>query len=547
MATPFIDSVLTFLPDHDGINSQISNFCSEHHVLRQLLDTLLRFSLGQPCPYASTEATLLENWNVKQSDCMKSFDSFAERSTGKRARTDEDSDPSTTNKKRKVNSDPALDGTPRFTLHALSVTSPVRKKVDVTITDTSIRLTNPATKDLESAIPLSSLTRAFLVPNMGKNKNKPRWTVILISGDTWDRKQEKADKESGADGQVQVIFGVDAAPTAAKDLLTTTTYPDEPVKHEKGSDTYPHLKKFLSFLPPSIQLLEASDNPSKAPTPGAQFSSTAGYAYVDAYRAAKEGSLHFMNVGILWGENKPCEFFALQDIARDEDGTGAAGVKILTATGRTFSLFVRRRFATGDSGSGDDEGEFEGEETEFAMIDGKEKENVSQWIRTHRHLFGKRSIAPSTKKIHEGSSATAKDAEAAEEDLADDSDASDEDFVTDSESDGGSATSSDSEEEGAGSKRQSSRSAKSGNDDDDDDEADGEDEAVESEEDSQDEEDNQSNQSDRMSASNHPLLREGAMPRLSRAAVDAVVGMVEDDMGVISWKGTPDEEDELDE
>ena len=47
----------------------------------------------------------------------------------------------------------------------------------------------------------------------------------------------------------------------------------------------------------------------------------------------------------------------------------------------------------------------------------------------------------------------------------------------------------------------------------------------------------------------HPLLRPGAMPRMSRAAVDAVVGMVEQDLmgGARRGMQADDESEEEDE
>ena len=46
----------------------------------------------------------------------------------------------------------------------------------------------------------------------------------------------------------------------------------------------------------------------------------------------------------------------------------------------------------------------------------------------------------------------------------------------------------------------------------------------------EDEEDNDEGEEEDMDPAHHPLLRPGAMPRMSRAAIDAVVGMVEKDL-----------------
>ncbi|OBZ74864.1 Heat shock protein 16 [Grifola frondosa] len=75
------------------------------------------------------------------------------------------------------------DDPPLFTLHTLSATTPVRKKVDITVHSASIRLTNPNSHALEHpSIPFSSLRRAFLLPTRGKTK--PHWTVVLLPSDT---------------------------------------------------------------------------------------------------------------------------------------------------------------------------------------------------------------------------------------------------------------------------------------------------------------------------------------------------------------------------
>ena len=70
-------------------------------------------------------------------------------------------------------------------------------------------------------------------------------------------------------------------------------------------------------------------------------------------------------------------------------------------------------------------------------------------------------------------------------------------------------------------------------------------------------EDDEGNASDAMEEEeldpkHHPLLRPGAMPRMSRAAVEAVVGMVEQDMmgggrRRAASAGSEEDEDELDD
>jgi hypothetical protein len=107
-----------------------------------------------------------------------------------------------------------------------------------------------------------------------------------------------------------------------------------------------------------------------------------GIPGVEAYRAAKAGNLWFSEEGILWGESKPCEFWAVKDLIGKEDGVRIVG------SGRTCTVVLTRRSPSDGAGSGENEGEDFGEETEFGMVDGREREPINSWVRNHRHLFG---------------------------------------------------------------------------------------------------------------------------------------------------------------
>jgi len=120
-------------------------------------------------------------------------------------------------------------------------------------------------------------------------------------------------------------------------------------------------------------------------------------AGITAFRGVRETSLWFFDgdgananvagAGIL-ADARPAEFWALEDLAR-----GEAGVRVRTATGRTCSVVLMRRRSV-DDGTGEGDGEEggeeeeEGEETEFQMIDGKERERILEWVRRHRGAFG---------------------------------------------------------------------------------------------------------------------------------------------------------------
>jgi hypothetical protein len=217
-----------------------------------------------------------------------------------------------------------------------------------------------------------------------------------------------------------------------------------------------------------------------------------------------------MKEGILWGESKPCEFWAVEDLIGKTEG-----LRMLSATGRTCSVILTRK----DPEAEDDD---LGIETEFAMVDGKEQEGINQWVKHHRHLFGQKLVQHGNGFLdgQPGGSGNVPTIRAAQ--LGDESDASDESFDMDSdEDDGGSATSSDSSDGEGGDASDAGSGA----------------ESVEGEE-----TDDGEGEAEDLRPENHPLMRPGAMPRMSRAAVDAVIGMVNDDL---MGRGPSEGEDEL--
>lgn len=244
---------------------------------------------------------------------------------------------------------------------------------------------------------------------------------------------------------------------------------------------------------------------------------------VEAYRAAKSGSLWFTKEGILWGESKPCEFWPVRSLISKSEG-----VRIIGGSGRTCSVVLTRKTEAERTG-GDDEEDM-GEETEFGMVDAREQEGIGQWVKNHRHLFGKTEgeftdegvdvELKQPKKIQQFGPVTINQLAAADDDDEDDDFAVD----SDSESDGGSASSSSDDDEAGGS--DGSEEEEGGED------GQGSDEEGEEEE---------------LKPEHHPLLRPGAMPKMSRAAMDMVVGMVEDDMMGGGSGEEEDEEDELDD
>lgn len=469
--TRHFDTIYALLPASlkCAIDDMLSGAASES-AMRHTLDQLVRFSLSMDC--GDDDLDSREAWNTQRQKVQKALSSLSSGAENGKKREREntqetsDCDP----KAKKLKMDPESDGgtdVPIFSLHAVSASAPVRKKVHITIHQNTVRFANATSGAQEASIPLTALTRAFCISTPGKSK--PHWTVIILT-----------DVE-----QNQIIFGLDAVPPS----LTTTTHPASPNNHPKGTQAKPLLTQFFSHLPSRVILQEPSTS---------QFRSATGEPFLDAYLRAKDGHLLFFNDGILFGEKKPCMWIAMEEID---------SVRCLSATGRTFSLYVRY---VGESKEADQE-EDTGEEIEFSLIDGKNQDSVARWVHENRHRFG---VSPRPTTVLQNG--TEVDELAADEDTPEkkadgDSDGDDSDFESESESDGGSATSD------------------SSNDDDQEEEADAQGSGSDEDGEGEEEEEEEGQQLD---PSKHPLLREGAMPKMSMQAINAVVGMVEEDLRV---------------
>ena len=154
------------------------------------------------------------------------------------------------------------------------------------------------------------------------------------------------------------------------------------------------------------------------------------------------------------------------------------------------------------------EGEEEfGEETEFGMVDGREREPIRAWVGGHRHLFGsgkdkgkgKEVVGPKTTMVPAGPLTI--------QNLPDESDDEDAEFVVDCPSDlDGSERMSEEEEE------------------------DGEESGSEAEEGDSDRDVYELSEDEPpvLDPARHPLLRAGALPRMSKSVREMVTGIVEE-------------------
>ena len=230
--------------------------------------------------------------------------------------------------------------------------------------------------------------------------------------------------------------------------------------------------------------------------------------------------------GVLWGESKPCEFWPVEDLRGAADGLRIVG------SGRTCSVILTRRSAPENGEPAGDEEEELGEETEFGMVDAKEREGINEWVRSHRHLFGRAPGAPPEDVPKDVKMKVVNSGPMTIRTLMDGSDSEDEDFSASvSDLDGSErSTDGDSSDEDA--------SGKEGDGNDSEADAEGSEDDLKEEEEEEEEEE--------LDPAHHPLLRPGAVPKMSKAALEMAVGIVENDLLGSSAQGRdePDEEEE---
>jgi hypothetical protein len=562
---PYLDQLRAHLPPIHL--AEVERFAQGDHEGRTL-ELVLAFALGASCPQDVPGAPDRDEWRRTQTDFRKAINSEAlpvPTTSTKRPHDDTSNDVnggSIAVKKAKTDGPPE---NPVFTLHSISASAPIRKKVDVIITDSHIHL-SPPSKSTPSdttpfvTIPLTSIARAFLIPTRGKSK--PHWTVVLLTSDSppeTPKGKAKATSTTPPDPNREIVFGLDAD---APSPITYTPFISGKATAKtvaKGSSTLPALEELLGHLTipvvrPSAAIFRgpafSTSTKSRPSGPSASLSNATDgdqddtLAGVDAHRGAKSGSLWFLETGLLWTDARPAEFWSLQDIVPAPDG-----VRMLSATGRTCSVFLTRRAPKSSTPTpkhgaqvGEDEEmedvEEEGIETEFALIDGKEQDAIGSWVKRFGARFGKTeeelaTSGPSAKDKGKGK-AVAPEVPAGKVTIMsamwEDDDDDDENF----------ADSDDSSDEGGG-VAGSDDNAGSDSDEDGSGEEDGG-EAVDS-----DAEDAEGDSDEELDPTQHPLLRPGAMPkRVSKTVIDMVAGMVTDEL--LGAKDDDElEEDELDE
>ena len=482
----YVQALWTHLPA--SIQQDIASGEQSCPNLRSSIEGLIRLVLGQE-PQEDAEENIKAEWALSQERVMTALDQLGHGRSLKRGREEEESAPMDVDHATKK---PRTTSTPLFVLHNVSTTSPVRKKVDLIVYPDSIALVHPTSGVEEAYLPVSSLRRAFVLPTKGKTK--AHWTVVVLSGDVGEKTKPAAGTDSANQNQ-QLIFGLDAV--AAAVVMTSIFTPNEgkqSTSHPKGTPTLPLIRQFLGTFP--VKIYEPTPDVFKSALhqSGTNSAVEGGVPGVDAHKSAKSGTLWFMKEGILWGESKPCEFWALEDLR---------AVRVLGAAsgGRMCSLSLTRR-ATGENE--------QDEETQFTMVDGKEMDGMNEWVRTYQKSFG--PAVSTSKGVEQTQQETpppppVQSGPATIRTMLLDDEDDDEDFVGDSDVDG--------------SERSSDEDAESNEDSDDEDDA---------KEEGADEEEDDGEVEEIDDQGNHPLRQPGAVPKMSRAAMDIAVAMVTDDI-----------------
>ena len=580
----YLDAFLATIPD-DAIPHQIASTSrgadSDSSPYPKFLDAALRLVAGGPSR-PDDAPHLRDAWPEIQASIQRTLHALHHSSSPpppslptqppntKRKHPASSSSPATTNQKKKPkveqaggadegvddddgdDDDDDDDDIAHLTLHALSTTAPVRHKVDITLCARTLRLTHSTTGAGVGRCARPSLTRAFLLPTRARSSGALQWAALLLAG---DKPAPPAPKKKAARGLTTDTTRFELACTVT-DSSSASAVPRMTL-HAPTSASAP-ASPSQPTTPREALLALLTSTISGTPVTLTTAERGAPLAGIAAFRGVRETSLWFFDgagagAGIL-ADARPAEFWAVADLAR-----GEAGVRVRTATGRTCSV-VLTRLATPENdgkdgdGDGDEDEEMgegdgeEGEETEFQMIDGKEREGILEWVRKYRNAFG---ISKAQRGAREGDrAAAAADRKAMDGegmDAGGDSD-SDSDFEASSmSSDGGSPSSSPGSGSGSGSDDAGSdagsvaaASGESGGD-------------VESERGSQDEDDEDDDKEVvELDPKHHPLLRAGALPKMSRAAMDAAVGLVVGDLLEDAQvrehdDGDEEEEDELDD
>ena len=562
----YLDALLAAIPN-DSIPPEITGPSrGAHRPYPKFIDTALRLASGGPA--RPDDAPLIRDaWPEIQASVQRALHALHPSSVSSSSaqqptkRKHSPSLPTGTNNNKKPRHEDGGDDdgdednddevdVPQLTLHALSATAPVRHKIDITLHARTLRLAHGTTGAHVARCARTALTRVFILPTRARSSGALQWTALLLAG---DKPAPPSPRGAGSKKAKAATVRFELActvPDSSKPAAIPRMTVHASTSASTSSSASNTREAIIALLSPTI-----SETPINLTT----VERGAPLAGITAFRGVRETSLWFFDDGASAGilaDGRPAEFWAVADLAQ-----GEAGVRVRTATGRTCSVVLMRRAGLGEE-DGDDDDE-EGEETEFQMIDGKERERILEWVRKHRGAFGTAKVrqqqgAAAAKGKENGKQGAGTEPEGdgngdgIDARGAGDSD-SDSDFETESgESDGGSPSSGSGSGSGSGpgsdagsdagtsehedEPRSGSGSESGGGRDNDDD-----DEVME------------------LEPKHHPLLRAGGLPKMSRAAMDAAVELVVGDLVGQTHQDAPeparpaenegdeDEEDELDD
>ena len=277
------------------------------------------------------------------------------------------------------------DDAPHLTLHALSATAPVRHKVDITLHARTLRLAHSTTGAPTARCARTVLTRAFLLPTRARSSGTLQWTALLLAGDKPAPPAPKGARAASGTAaaniagaaRFELACSVPDSTNVAVPRMTVHSHPSSSAPPPQSISAREALLTLLTSIISGISVTLTTVERA-APLTG-----------ITAFRGVRETSLWFFDradAGIL-ADARPAELWALADLA-----PGAEGIRVCTATGRTCSVVLTRHNAHGSEKRGEEamseDEEDEGEETEFRMIDGKEREGILEWVRRHRDAFG---------------------------------------------------------------------------------------------------------------------------------------------------------------
>ncbi|KAL9604936.1 MAG: hypothetical protein Q9219_000124 [cf. Caloplaca sp. 3 TL-2023] len=310
----------------------------------------------------------------------------------------------------------------------ISFSVPQRKKLRLelgkNVDGGAIRATNPATQEVEFAIPWSEVEHCVCLPV--PEKAQPQYNYCVFSRTSDEQilftvpghkiKPENITSESVIDPEES--YKITVTRMLNKRLKTKVLEPDE--------------KEFVS------QVAQAHRKGERA-------------VHVKAFKGTKDGYLFFLPTGILWGFKKPLSFFPFHAIT---------SISYTSVLQRTFNLNISILSPTTSSSSQEEaNNNNNSHEFEFSMIDQADFAGIDAYVK--RHGLQDASMAEQRRAKKSNVNGVSGNAEGGEEggelekaqrEVEEEEDEEDENFDpgSEGESEGSGSSSEEEEEEGGG-------------------------------------------------------------------------------------------------